>query len=268
MDTLSDHRDRLVPARDALTPFRRLLGEALARRPRRDDDASSAIAAPPPALLAAEFPRVAWMLATRWRHREALAAVPPGRGGAVMVLPGLFDSDASSIVLRRFLARLGYQPHGWGLGRNLGARTADRDASRLIARVEALAAEAGPVALVGVSLGGLMARLVAHRRPDLVSRVITVSSPYAGSGRATNVWRAFEWATGEKLDDPEVVARAEEIAAPLRVPCTAIWSRHDGIVNGRICHDPSATCVEVSSGHLGAHIHPEVLIAVAGALAA
>ncbi|WP_232473786.1 alpha/beta hydrolase [Sphingomonas sp. MA1305] len=265
MDTFSGHRDRLVSTNDGLAPFRRLLSDALARRPRHDA-ADETLAAPPPSLFAAEFPRVAWMLATRWRHREALAAVPPGRGGAVMVLPGLFDSDGSSLVLRRFLGGLGYRAQGWGLGRNLGARSADGDASRLIARVEALAAEAGPVALVGVSLGGLMARLVAHRRPDLVSRVITVSSPYAGSGRATNVWRAFEWATGERLDDPAVVARCEEIAAPLPVPATAIWSRHDGIVNGRICHDPSATCVEVSSGHLGAHIHPEVLIAIAEAL--
>ncbi|WP_447410613.1 esterase/lipase family protein, partial [Clostridium perfringens] len=91
---------------------------------------------------------------------------------------------------------------------------ADPDARRLIARVETLAGQAGPVALVGVSLGGLMARLVAHRRPDLVSRVVTVSSPYAGSGKATNVWRAFEWATGERLDDPAVLARCAEIAAP------------------------------------------------------
>ncbi|AXJ94466.1 alpha/beta hydrolase [Sphingomonas sp. FARSPH] len=207
------------------------------------------------------------MLATRWRYRDALKAVPAGRSGAVMVLPGLFDSDDSSIVLRRFLGRLGYQPHGWGLGRNLGARSADPDARRLIARVETLAGQAGPVALVGVSLGGLMARLVAHRRPDLVSRVVTVSSPYAGSGKATNVWRAFEWATGERLDDPAVLARCAEIAAPLPVPATAIWSARDGIVNGHICRDPSADCIEVSSGHLGAHIHPEVLIAVAAALA-
>ena len=121
--------------------------------------------------------------------------------------------------------------------------------------------------LVGVSLGGIMARLVAHRRPDLVRRVVTVSSPYAGWGRATNVWRAFEWATGERVDDPAVIARSEAIAAPLPVPCTAIWSPHDGFVNGFICHDPSAEAVQVNSGHLGVHIHPEVMIAVAAALA-
>ena len=222
---------------------------------------------PPKALAASEVPRVAWMLATRWRHAAALAAVPRGSGGTAMILPGLFDADGSSLVLRRFLQGLGYRAEGWGLGRNLGIKSVGAEAERLIARVEALHAEDGPVTLVGVSLGGIMARLVAHRRPDLVRRVVTVSSPYAGWGRATNVWRAFEWATGERVDDPAVIARSEAIAAPLPVPCTAIWSPHDGFVNGFICHDPSAEAVQVNSGHLGVHIHPEVMIAVAAALA-
>lgn len=223
--------------------------------------------APPKALAASEVPRVAWMLATRWRHAAALAAVPPGPGGTVMILPGLFDADGSSLVLRRFLAGLGYRAEGWGLGRNLGVKSVGAAAERLIARVAALEAEGGPVALVGVSLGGIMARLVAHRRPDLVRKVVTVSAPYAGGGRATNVWRAFEWATGERVDDPAVIARSRAIAAPLPVPCTAIWSPRDGFVNGYICRDPSADAVEVSSGHLGVHIHPEVLISIATALA-
>lgn len=238
-------------------------------QPQWPDAANDFCACPPPpkALAASEVPRVAWMLATRWRHAAALAAVPKGRGGTVMILPGLFDADGSSLVLRRFLASLGYRAEGWGLGRNLGVKSVGLEAERLIARVESLAATDGPVSLVGISLGGIMARLVAHRRPDCVARVVTVSSPYAAGGRATNVWRAFEWATGERVDDPAVIARSRAIAAPLPVPCTAIWSARDGFVNGRICHDPSAHAVEVSSGHLGVHIHPEVLIAIAGALA-
>ncbi len=186
-----------------------------------------------------------------------------------MLLPGLFNSDRSNIVLRRHLARLGYRAHGWGLGRNLGVRTVGPDAERLIERVAALAEDAGePVTLVGVSLGGIMARLVAHRRPDLVREVITISSPYAGDGRATNVWRAFEWVTGERLDDPAVIARSEAIAAPLPVPATAIWSRSDGLVAGAICRCDHARGVEVRSGHLGVQLRPEVLVAVAGVLGA
>ncbi|MDB5694509.1 MAG: hypothetical protein JWN21_52 [Sphingomonas bacterium] len=184
-----------------------------------------------------------------------------------MLLPGLFNSDRSNFVLRGFLRGLGYRVQGWELGRNLGARTVGIEGERLIAVVERLYANAGPVTLIGVSLGGVMARLVAHRRPDLVAAVITISSPFAGSGKATNVWRAFEWVTGERLDDPAVIARSEAIAQPLPVPATAIWSRSDGLVAGAICRDESGKALEVRSGHLGVQLKPQVLLAVAGVLA-
>lgn len=224
---------------------------------------------PPSKLLwAAEMPRAAWTVATWWRHRQRLAAVPAGDGHAIMLLPGLFNSDRSNFVLARFLRRLGYRVEGWGLGRNFGIRSVGTDAERLIAKVEVIAAGAGPVTLVGVSLGGIIARLVAHRRPDLVRAVVTVSSPFAGSGKATNVWRAFELVTGERLDDPVVAGRSQSIAQPLPVPTTAIWSRSDGLVAGAICHDEHGRSVEVRSGHLGVQLKPEVLIAVAEAIAA
>jgi pimeloyl-ACP methyl ester carboxylesterase len=231
------------------------------------DGAAMAVTAPSKALWAAEVPRAAWMAATWWRHRAALAAAPRGDGRAVLLLPGLFNSDRSNMVMRRFLIGRGYRAEGWGLGRNLGAKTVGADGEVLITRVAALAAAAGPVTLIGVSLGGIMARLVAHQRPDLVREVITVSSPFAGSGRATNVWRAFEWFTGERLDDPTVLARSARIAATLPVPATAIWSRSDGLVAGSICHHAACRAIEVRSSHLGVQMKPEVLLAIAEVLA-
>ena len=222
--------------------------------------------APSKLLWAAEVPRAAWTVATWPRHRAALAAMPPGDGRPVMLLPGLFNSDRSNFVLRRYLRGLGYRAEGWGLGRNRGARTVGGDGERIVAQVEALFAHAGQVTLIGVSLGGIVARLVAHRRPDLVREVVTVASPFAGSGRATNVWRAFEWATGERIDDPAVAARSADIARPLPVPAVAIWSRSDGLVNGSICRIAGERSIEIRSGHLGVQVKPEVLLAVAGVL--
>ncbi|WP_233150729.1 lipase family alpha/beta hydrolase [Sphingomonas mollis] len=224
------------------------------------------IAPPSKTLWAAELPRAAWMVATWPRHRAALARAPQGDGRPVMLLPGLFNSDRSNAVMRGFLNRIGYRAVGWGLGRNLGVRSVGADAEHLIARVGALAAAAGPVTLIGVSLGGIMARLVAHERPDLVREVITVSSPFAGDGRSTNVWRAFQWFTGERLDNPAVIARSERIAGDLPVPATAIWSRSDGLVAGQICHDDRCRAIEVRSSHLGVQLKPEVLLAIAGVL--
>lgn len=221
---------------------------------------------PSKALWAAEVPRAAWMVATWMRHRGAMEAVPRGDDRPVMLIPGLFNGDRSTIIMQRYLRRLGYRVEGWGLGRNLGVRAAGADAALLVARVAAMHARHGPVTLIGVSLGGIMARLVAHTRPELVREVVTVSSPYAGDGRATNVWRAFEWATGERLSDPAIIARSQAIAAPLPVPATAIWSRSDGLVAGTICRDSQARSIEVRSGHLGVQMHPETLVAVARVL--
>lgn len=224
---------------------------------------------PPPskALWAAEFPRAAWSVVTWPRHRASLARAPRGDGSAVMLLPGLFNSDRSNFAMRRYLIRLGYRAEGWGLGRNFGARTIGPDAARLIRRVERLCAETGPVTLVGVSLGGIIARLVAHDRSDLVRAVITISAPFAGSGRSTNVWRAFEIATGERLDDPAVIARSARIATPPPVPTTAIWSASDGLVAGAICRDETCRSIEIRSSHVGVQLRPETLLAVAKALA-
>jgi triacylglycerol lipase len=215
-------------------------------------------------------PRAALAIASLLPARRMLGAAPRGDGRSVMLLPGLVNSDRSMAPMRRYLTRLGYRAIGWGLGRNLGARAIGAEGDRLIAQVARLHARTGEtVTLVGVSLGGIMARFVAHRRPDLVREVITVSSPYAGDPRATRVWRQFQWLTGESLDSADVLARRLEIAKPLPVPATAIWSRSDGLVNGLICRAPDEAglrCIEVRSGHIGVQVHPHVLRAIADVL--
>jgi hypothetical protein len=102
-----------------------------------------------------------------------------------------------------------------------------------------------------------------------VREVITISAPFAGSPRATNVWRAFEFLTGDKIDSEHVRAQAAEIASPLPVPATAIWSRSDGLVNGLICraNDPGCRNIEIRSSHLGVQVRPETLRALADVLA-
>lgn len=221
---------------------------------------------PPLSLLLAEWPRAAGTVARLGRDWRSLADGPRGDGHRVLVLPGLFNSDRSNVMLRRHLDRLGYRARPWGLGRNLGARTIGRDAERLLARVEAEAVD-GPITLIGVSLGGIMARLVAHRRPDLVRGVITISSPFAADPRATHVWRAFEWVTGERVDDPVIAARLTEVMAPLPVPATAIWGSYDGLVASAACRTDACDALEVPSGHLGVQLHPAVLRAVGEILA-
>jgi len=225
---------------------------------------------PPPGLaLALEWPRAFWTLA-RLARGGWMQGLPPGDGRPVLVLPGLFNSDRSNLALRHMLRKLGYRAYGWGLSRNLGVRTVGAENERLIARIAEIHAETGKkVTLIGISLGGIMARLAAHRHPEMVREVITISSPFAGPPTATNVWRQFEWLTGEKIGDAAVIARREEAALPLPMPATAIWSRSDGLVNGLICREAeggNGRAIEISSSHLFVQMKPETLRAVAQVL--
>jgi len=220
--------------------------------------------APSLLLWALELPRGALGLGQLFWDRRMLAEGPRGDGRPILILPGLINADRSNFAMRNYLNRLGYNAYGWGLGRNFGARAIGPEGEKLFERIRDIHEETGEkVTLIGVSLGGMMARMAAHRVPEMVREVITVSSPFAGSPRATNVWRAFEWLTGDRIDDPKVIALGHEIAAPLPVPATAIWSASDGLVNGAICQAAGCRNIRVRSSHIGVQVRPEVLLAIA-----
>jgi pimeloyl-ACP methyl ester carboxylesterase len=200
-----------------------------------------------------------------------LAGAPRGDGHPVLVLPGFATTDSSTKVLRRFLKDLGYDAHSWDLGRNLGHKAIGRDGEKLIDRLRAIHDATGEkVSLVGWSLGGVMARLAAHKAPELVRQVVTLGSPFAGSPKSTTVWRAYEWLTGDKVDDQRIVRQLDENAGPPPVPSTAIWSRSDGVVAWQTCREREAATtdnIEVRGSHCGLGVNPSVLYAVADRLA-
>ena len=233
----------------------------------------TAAARPPSALLAlTELPRAL----AEWGSLAATAAplyaaAPKGDGHPVLVLPGFMTSDTSTAVLRRFLKRLGYDARTWDLGRNLGPRAIGREGEHLVAKLREIHERTGQkVSIVGWSLGGVMARLVARRAPDAVRQVITLGSPFAGSPRATNVWRLYEAMTGQKIDDPHTRGQLAESATPPPVPSTAIYSREDGVVAWQNCREPKSDLtenIEVHGSHCGLGVNPSVLYAVADRLA-
>ena len=221
---------------------------------------------PPSRLLQLLELRASWEFAAGVAAMPWLRLAPRGDGHPVLVLPGLVASDVSTKLLRDFLKRRGYDVHGWGLGRNYGPRPGVEAA--MLAQIDKLHASSGrTVSLVGQSLGGAYARLLAAQRPDAVRSVITLGSPVAGHPRSSNAWRVYEFTSGKSADDPK---RWEQITSRPIVPTTSIYSRTDGVVAWQSSLEPaSATTesIEVVSSHIGMAVHPLVLYAVAERLA-
>lgn len=159
-----------------------------------------------------------------WRGFGSLGERGPADGEKLMVLPGFLANDRSTLGLQRALAEAGYRVTGWGLGLNTGVQQDTLD--RIVARIERFAG-GGKVVLVGWSLGGIYAREAAKRRPELVSKVVTMGSPFSGDRRNNNVWRLYELVAGHPVDDPPIET---DTAVKPPVPTLALWSRRDGIV--------------------------------------
>ena len=150
-----------------------------------------------------------------------------GHGRAALVIPGLATGDISTTLMRRTLRTRGFVPEGWKQGLNVGADPAKLNA--LEARLAELHRQTGQkVLLVGWSLGGLYARVLAHRVPEHVAMVVTVASPFSGNRRANVAWKLYEAINDHTVDNPPF---AEQVSAKPPVPTLAVWSAVDGVIS-------------------------------------
>ncbi|HEV2745849.1 MAG TPA: alpha/beta fold hydrolase [Allosphingosinicella sp.] len=169
-------------------------------------------------------------------------------GQPLMVIPGFFASDRSTLALQRAFAEEGYRVCGWGMGLNLGARADTIE--RVVERLERFAG-GRPATLVGWSLGGIYAREAAKVRPDLVARVVTLGAPFSGDRHANNAWRLYELVNSHTVDRPPIES---DLSAKPPVPTIAFWSRRDGMVapgcaRGTDCQ--SDRQIEIDCSHMG-----------------
>jgi Alpha/beta hydrolase family len=212
-----------------------------------------------------------------WEHAALLAAwpllklAPKGDGHPVLVLPGFIAGDASTFLLRQFLSDRGYHAVGWMQGRNLGPKPGVLESA--LEHVQQIHRDTGEkVSIVGWSLGGIYARELAKLAPKSVRSVISLGSPFAGPGEATNAWWLF------KIFNPDhahVSENLTDLQAPPPCPTTAIFSRTDGVVPWQgSSHSAEQLAtridienIEVEASHLGMGAHPLVLYAIADRLA-
>lgn len=199
-----------------------------------------------------------------------------GGGRPVLLVPGFLAGGESLAVMSWWLRRSGYRPLSAGMRANVGCATEAVDA--LVARVE----DGGePVAVVGHSYGGVLARSLAMRRPELVTGLVTLGSqlvdplaihPLArvpvgvvsrlGSLGAPGLFRQ-ECVNGTCCTEVWDAARRP---FPADVGFVSIYSRSDGLVDWRSCLDPRAVPVEVRASHIGMAVSAPAYRAVAAAL--
>jgi pimeloyl-ACP methyl ester carboxylesterase len=190
--------------------------------------------------------------------------------------------DATLKAMALFLRHQGFRTYRSQIHVNAGCTREAAD--RLERRIETIAIRRNrKVTIVGHSLGGMLARGLASRRPDLIEGIVSMGSPVLAPGA---VHKVLAW-------DAEMLARLtragfrgmmssdcfggecarlsfEESKLPIDpdLAFTAIYSKRDGIVDWRACLDPAAEHVEVRTSHVGMAVDPVVMDHVLTALRA
>jgi len=192
--------------------------------------------------------------------------VPKGDGSAVVVIPGFLGTDLYLSHMQSWLNRIGYRAYFSNIGINAECPNLLIQ-HRLNETVNRALEETGSkVHLIGHSLGGIMARSVATRRPDDVASVITLAAPFRGTVAHRSILRAAESVRnqilrehGENVLPHCYTARCTcdfvnhlKYEMPDTIRQTAIYTRDDGIVDWRYCTTGNGEVdCEVPGTHIG-----------------
>lgn len=205
---------------------------------------------------------------TGYAQRPAPRQIQP-----VLLVPGFLAGDGTLSLMSRALRQRGFRTYRSHIHANIGCTL--NAAEQLETRLEAIVQRReSRVQIVGHSLGGMLARGVAARRPDLVSGIVTMGSPilapgahHIGLSRGVEMLVRLSAAGVPGLMAEDCVSGAcarqsfDESNSPLNIDIdvTSIYSKRDGVVDWRACIDPVATPVEVTASHVGMALDPRVI---------
>ena len=177
-------------------------------------------------------------------------------------------------LLEPWLRRCGWETRRAPVGRNDQAAAVVMDLIEPWAR-ETAALEGGPVPVIGHSRGGQEGRVLAVRRPEDVSLLVTLGAPHQVLVPPHVAIRlpiaALQVRAWARKAGPEPVAQARYEADlrrpfPDTVPFVNIYSRTDGFLDWRSCLDPGSEGVEIDCTHLGLTASVPAFRAIADAL--
>jgi pimeloyl-ACP methyl ester carboxylesterase len=206
--------------------------------------------------------------------------VPDAQGQPVLLIPGFLAGDDSLGIMTRWLRKTGHHTRKAGIRSNIDC--SESAVTRLAERVEVLAkCHEQKVAIVGQSRGGNLARVIAVRRPDLVSGIIALGSPQLNPLAVHPLVAVPVLAVGAlgTLGAPGLFRHScrnghccqrfwDDLQAdfPKGVGYVSIYSRSDGIVDWQSCLDPAAEHVEIQASHCGMAVSAQAYRATAESL--
>lgn len=149
------------------------------------------------------------------------------KGKTVLLIPGIFDRGRSMHRMERVLDAAGFRAHYLHLQYNSGWYGMEFLSNQLKTQVDALIDEGSTCALVGFSMGGIVARHYLQVRGGLerVHKFISLSSPHYGS-----LWASFlPYSGGRQLrvgsDFLKKLNRDVHSLAPTAP--ASVWTRYD-----------------------------------------
>ena len=211
--------------------------------------------------------------------------IPRGDKRRVLVLPGLFASDVYLEPLHTWLRRIGYRPIRSTLRVNAGCpqRLREQIDENILRYPET---RPRPIALIGHSRGGILARAIAGQLQDGASHLILLGSP-VGALMQSPSWSSMKKRPPANASVKRASDRARalldpdcdvpdcgcpfpaDLARPLSVHTRvlSVYSSEDPIVPAWACPYPGAENVEVTGTHSGLAYNHGALKAIADCLA-
>jgi len=200
-----------------------------------------------------------------------------GNRKSVMLIPGFMAGDMTLAPLAALCRWLGHKTFFTGIRSN--SNCPRETILHLERHLERIHEDEGRVVVIGQSLGGVYAREVAARRPELVERVITLGSPVRLVEDSANAIVVAMARLMGHLRNKEAGCLTSSCSCGMmlverdlgEVPTTVIYSKTDGVVHWGSCLDRSGAKtvenIEVMASHVGMGLNTEVFRVVAERLA-
>jgi pimeloyl-ACP methyl ester carboxylesterase len=203
------------------------------------------------------------------RPRQALTPVDR----QVLVVPGFGFGDPATLPMQVAVKRAGFRVVRSEILANV--RCSDRAVDRLaeVARSAVDADHGQRLMVVGHSRGGMLARGLGARHPELVSTVVSLGAPlndefafYEIPRPMVDVLKVIHQRDPE-LRERRCVTRectcpymlATHRPFPPDVELISYYTTSDGIVDWRACVVPGAENIEVPGSHLGMGLRPQTV---------